>query len=97
MRSGRRDEADAPERRKTLVGMLDTVDVDAKKTKAGVAAKPKPPFNLPRGVRNPYRQWALKGTSVFLVETGEGYNDPSNSFRELVLKRKALPVVLGGR
>ena len=71
-------EANMEERRKLLLTMLDAVYIDAKKTKSIVAIKPKPPFKPIfqvavtkkdsdiRILNEPY-----KGTSVFLVETGE--------------------------
>jgi len=76
-------EADASERRKLILTMLDAVYIDAKKYKTIVAIKPKPPF-LPilqvatsragadiRILNEPPNS-ALKGSSVLLVETGEG-------------------------
>jgi site-specific DNA recombinase len=70
--------ANEEERRKLLLTMLDAIYVDAQKTKAIVAVKPKPPFNPAfqvaasregsniRILNEPYQ-----GSSVFLVETGE--------------------------
>lgn len=71
--------ANFSEQRKLIITMLDAVYIDAKKYKTIVAIKPKPPF-IPilrvavskkeseiRILNEP-----LKGSSVFLVETGEG-------------------------
>ena len=72
------EKANGAERRRLLVSMLDAVYVDAKKTKAVVAVKPKPPFNpifqvaaSRAGSEIRIVNEPLKGTSVFLVETGE--------------------------
>ncbi|MBI2859184.1 MAG: recombinase family protein [Chloroflexi bacterium] len=71
-------EADLTERRKLLIAMVDAVYFETKKLKSIVAIKPKPPFRPVfqvaaskagsdiRIVNEPY-----KGSSVFLVETGE--------------------------
>ena len=71
------------EQRKILMTMLDAVYIDARKTKSIVAIKPKPPFkpifqvaatkqnSEIRIINEP-----LKGTSVFLVETGENRTLP---------------------
>jgi site-specific DNA recombinase len=71
-------EANLEEKRKLLLTMLDAVYVDAKKSKSIVAIRPKPPFkpifqvavakeeSEIRIINEP-----IKGTSVFLVETGE--------------------------
>jgi len=71
------------ERRKLLTSMLDAVYFEAKKTKSIVAIRPKPPF-IPvfrvaaskegsdiRIINEPY-----KGSSVFVVETGESRTPP---------------------
>jgi hypothetical protein len=39
----------------------------------------------------------LEGSSVFLVETGEGWHQSSHNIRELVKRRKALAVLHCGR
>jgi site-specific DNA recombinase len=71
-------EATAEERKGIVLSILDAVYVDAKKYKTIVATKPKPPFrpifqvavskkgSLIRILNEP-----LKGSSVFVVETGE--------------------------
>ena len=71
-------DANLEEQRKLLMTMLDAVYVDARKTKSIVAIRPKPPFkpifqvaatkqnSEIRIINEP-----IKGTSVFLVETGE--------------------------
>ena len=71
--------ANQEERRKLLLTMLDAVYVDAKKTKSIVAIKPKPPFKpvfqvaaSREGSDIRILNEPLKGSSVFLVETGEG-------------------------
>ena len=71
--------ANLEERRKLLLTMLDAVYVDAKKYKTIVAIKPKPPF-IPifqvavSRKESPIRilNEPIKGSSVFVVETGEG-------------------------
>ena len=69
--------ANQEERRILLLGMLDAVYVDAKKTKSIIAIKPKPPFRpifqvAATNTRSNIRiiNEPLKGSSVFLVETG---------------------------
>jgi site-specific DNA recombinase len=77
--------ANASERRRLVVSVLEAVYVDAKKTKSIVAIKPKPPF-IPvflmavskkesdiRIINEPLNSLS-KVPSVFLVETGD---DPS--------------------
>jgi site-specific DNA recombinase len=71
--------ANLEERRKLLLTMLDAVYVDAKKYKSIVAIKPKPPFVPVFQVavskkESPIRilNEPIKGSSVFVVETGEG-------------------------
>ena len=71
-------EANLEEKRKLLLTMLDAVYIDAKEMKSIIAIRPKPPFkpifqvaatkqnSKIRIVNEP-----IKGTSVFLVETGE--------------------------
>ena len=73
-----RAEAHLTERRKLLLTMLDAVYFEAKKYRMIVAIKPKPPFKPVfqvaasrqgsdiRIINEPY-----KGSSVFVVETGE--------------------------
>jgi len=80
--------ANQEEKRKLLLAMLDAVYVDAKKTKSIIAIKPKPPFrpifrvaathtgSKIHIVNEPYQ-----GSSVFLVETGEGRTLPETIFR----------------
>ena len=72
-------EANLEQRRKLLLTMLDAVYVDARKTKSIVAIKPKPPFKpifqvavAKEGSEIRIINEPTKGTSVFLVETGEG-------------------------
>jgi adenine/guanine phosphoribosyltransferase-like PRPP-binding protein len=72
-------EANLEERRKLLLTMLDAVYVDTKKTKSIVAIRPKPPFKpvfqvaaAKEGSEIRIINEPIKGTSVFLVETGEG-------------------------
>ena len=67
------------ERRKLLLTMLDAVYVDARKTKSIIAIKPKPPFKpvfqvaaSREGSDIRILNEPLEGSSVFLVETGEG-------------------------
>ncbi len=66
------------EQRKLLLTMLDAVYIDARKTKSIVAIRPKPPFKPIFQVAATKQDSEirilnepLKGTSVFLVETGE--------------------------
>ena len=73
------NEANLEERRKLLLSMLDAVYVDAKQTKSIVAIKPKPPFKpvfqvaaSREGPDIRILNEPLEGSSVFLVETGEG-------------------------
>jgi len=63
--------------------MLDAVYVDAKKTKSIIAIKPKPPFKpvfqvaaSREGSDIRILNEPLEGSSVFLVETGEGRTRP---------------------
>jgi site-specific DNA recombinase len=70
--------ANEEERRKLLLTMLDAVYIDAKKYKTIVAIKPKPPFipifQLAVSKKNSeirILNEPLKGSSVFMVETGE--------------------------
>ena len=77
------EKANQEERRKLLLTMLDAVYVDAKKSKAIIAIRPKPPFKPVfqvaasregsdiRILNEPYN-----GSSVFLVETGESRTLP---------------------
>ena len=71
-------EANLEERRKLLLTMLDAVYVDTKKTKSIIAIRPKPPFKpvfqvaaAKEGSEIRIINEPIKGTSVFLVETGE--------------------------
>ena len=66
--------------------MLDAVYVDAKKTKSIIAIKPKPPFKpvfqvaASRGGSDiRILNEPLEGSSVFLVETGEGQTRPETT------------------
>jgi hypothetical protein len=63
--------------------MLDAVYVDAKKTKSIIAVKPKPPFKPVFQVAASREESDISiinepynGSSVFLVETGEGLLRP---------------------
>ena len=67
------------ERRKLLLTMLDAVYVDAKKIRSIIAIRPKPPFKpifqvavTKEGSDIRILNEPIKGSSVFLVETGEG-------------------------
>ena len=84
-------EANSSERRKLVLTMLDAVYIEAKKTKTIVAIKPKPPF-IPifqvavsqegadiRIINEPLNS-SSKSSSVFLVETGEGWTHIFNIF-----------------
>ncbi|MDO9333493.1 MAG: hypothetical protein Q7T57_03095 [Dehalococcoidales bacterium] len=71
-------EATLEEQRKLLLTMLDAIYVDARKTKSIVAIRPKPPFKpifqvavTREGTDIRIQNEPYKGTSVFLVETGE--------------------------
>ncbi len=70
--------ANPVERRKLLLSMLDAVYGDAKKTKSIIAIKPKPPFKpvfqvaASREGSICIMNEPLEGSSLFLVETGEG-------------------------
>jgi site-specific DNA recombinase len=70
--------ANAGERRNIVLSLLDAVYVDAKKYKNIVAIKPKPPFRpifqvavSKKGSAIRIINEPLKGSSVFMVETGE--------------------------
>jgi hypothetical protein len=80
-------EANLEEKRKLLFTMLDAVYVDARKTKSIVAIRPKPPFKpifqvavTKEGSQIRIINEPIKGTSVFLVETGENW--PPRETRE---------------
>ncbi|MFC1945808.1 hypothetical protein ACFLW1_01260 [Chloroflexota bacterium] len=80
-------DANAEEKRKLLLAMLDAVYVDAKKTKSVVAIKPKPPFRpifqvaaTRSGSSISIVNEPLSGSSVFLVETGESRTPPETRF-----------------
>jgi len=71
------------EKRKLLLAMLDAVYVDAKQTKSIVAIRPKPPFRpvfpVAASCQRSYIRIInepLKGSAVFLVETGESRTIP---------------------
>ena len=70
--------ANAEERRRLLLTMLDAVYLDAKKTKSIIAVKPKPPFKPVFQVAASREESDISiinepnnGSSLFLVETGE--------------------------
>jgi site-specific DNA recombinase len=69
--------------RKLLLTMLDAVYMDTKQTKSIVAVKPKPPFKpifqvavIKEGSDISILNEPIKGSSVFLVETGESQSIP---------------------
>ena len=71
--------ANLGEQRKLLMIMLDAVYVDTRQTRSIVAIKPKPPFKpvfqvaaSKEGSEIRIINEPIKGSSVFLVETGEG-------------------------
>ncbi|MFC1956002.1 recombinase family protein [Chloroflexota bacterium] len=75
--------ANQEERRKLLLTMLDAVYVDAIKTKSIIAIRPKPPFKpvfqvaaSREGSDIRILNEPLKGSYVFLVETGESRTPP---------------------
>ena len=83
-------EANQEERRKLLLTMLDSVYVDAMKTKSIVAIRPKPPFKpvfqvavSREGSDIHILNEPLEGSSVFLVETGESRSIPETMPRFL--------------
>jgi len=70
--------ANLGEQRKLLMTMLDAVYVDTRQTRSIVAIKPKPPFKpvfqvaaSKEGSEIRIINELIKGSSVFLVETGE--------------------------
>lgn len=75
------------EQRKLLLTMLDAVYIDFKKSKSIIAVKPKPPFkpifqvavskkgSKIRILNKPFGKGPI-GSSLFLVETGEGWTLP---------------------
>nr|AEI59452.1 DsiB [Dehalococcoides sp. enrichment culture clone WL_Dhc_01] len=77
------DKATLSEQRKLLLTMLDAVYIDFKKSKSIIAVKPKPPFkpifqvavskkdSKIRILNEPFGKGPI-GSSLFLVETGEG-------------------------
>jgi hypothetical protein len=80
-------EASLAEQRKLLLSMLDAVYVDAKKARSIVAIRPKPPFKPIFQVAATKQNSEIRiinepieGTSVFLVETGEGWSRPETRF-----------------
>lgn len=96
--------ANDEERRRLLLTMLDAVYVDAKKTKSIIAVKPKPPFKpvfqvaaSREGSDIRILNEPLNGSSVFLVETGEGRTPSYPSVQSLVKKRRALAVTFHGK
>ena len=71
--------ANEQEKRKLLLTMLDAVYIDTKNAKSVIAIKPKPPFKPVLQVAASKKNSAIRilneplnGSSVFLVETGEG-------------------------
>jgi len=92
-------EATVEEQRKLLLTMLDGVYIDAKQTKSIVAIRPKPPFKpifqvavTKEGSNIRIINEPLQGSSVFLVETGEGRNQSYHTVQSLVKERRALIV-----
>ena len=77
------ESATISERRKLLINMLDAVYIDSREIRSIVAIKPKPPFkpilqvavskkgSTIRVLKEPLNGQS-NGSSVFLVETGEG-------------------------
>jgi site-specific DNA recombinase len=87
------------EKRKLLLTILDAVCIDAKKTKSIVAIKPKPPFKPVFQVAASKKESKIRilneplnGSSLFLVETGEGEAPPKQYIAKLVLKHKTFVV-----
>ena len=71
--------------------MLDAVYVDTKKTKSIISIKPKPPFKPVFQVAASREESdirilnePLEGSSVFLVETGEGWTPPETRIGYLI-------------
>jgi site-specific DNA recombinase len=69
------------EKRKLLLTMLDAVYIDTKNTKSVIAIKPKPPFKPVLQVAASKKDSKIriesvpfKGSSLFVVETGEGWS-----------------------
>jgi site-specific DNA recombinase len=76
--------ANATEKRKIIMTVLDAVYVDAKQTKSIIAIKPRPPFkpifqvaitkaNSDIRIQNEPLNSSSKGSAVFMVETGEAW------------------------
>jgi site-specific DNA recombinase len=72
--------ANEEEKRKLLLTTLDAVYIDTKETKSVIAIKPTPPFNpvlqvaaSRKGPNINIINEPLKGSSLFLVETGVGW------------------------
>ncbi len=83
------------ERRKVLMTMLDAVYIDVKQTRSVVAVKPRPPFKPILQVAATNKESKIhilkeplnsspNGSSVFLVETGEGRTLPETRVLEFV-------------
>ena len=79
--------------------MLDAVYVDAKKYKIIVALKPKPPFRPIFQVAVSKKESQIriinepiKGSSLFMVETGEGRTPSTRNILSLLKQRRALAV-----
>jgi site-specific DNA recombinase len=78
-------QANLTERRKIILSMLDAVYIDPKQTKSVVAIKPKPAFKpvfqvaiSKKNANIRILNEPLKGSSVFMVETGEA-SSPSET------------------
>ena len=91
--------ANQEEKRKLLLTMLDAVYIDAKNTKSIIAIKPKPPFKpvfqvaaSREGSDIRILNEPLEGSSVFLVETGEGWTPSHRNILSLLKQRRALAV-----
>jgi site-specific DNA recombinase len=93
------EKANQEERRNLLLTMLDAVYVDAKKTMSIIAIKPKPPFKSVfqvaasrKGSDIRILNEPINGSSVFLVETGDGGTLPKHFKVESIRKRKTFAV-----
>jgi site-specific DNA recombinase len=93
------EKANTEERRKLLLTMFGAVYVDAMKIKSIVATKQKPPFKPVFQVAA-FREGSdirilnepLNGSSVFLVETGEGRSPSYRTIPSLLEQRRALSI-----
>ena len=84
-------EANLEEKRKLLFTMLDAVYVDARKSKSVVAIRPKPPFKpifqvavTKKGSDIRIINEPFKGSSVFVVETGESSTIPETQSEKVL-------------